>query len=621
MRILITRPREDAAPLAEKLKSRGHEVMVEPMLEIRFVAGATVDLNGVQALLFTSANGVRAFAAAEKRRDLPAFCVGDTTAVAARSAGFTRVESAAGNVEALANLVLQKLKPADGALLHAAASVVAGDLAGLLKKDGFELRRAVLYSAEPATALTPLTAAALKARQVDMVIFFSARTAETFVRLVRAAGLAGTLSKTVALGLSGQVNEAAIGLPWAMMEAARQPQEADVIRAVARHKIISQLEGKTVEEEPEIVFGRRNEDIPKALETARPPRAGAPTLLVWLAVLLALGAGALALMPGSRQPADLPSAAVLRLETRLVALERQIAVLPRLDAGKLDELTARLTALENRPPPAMPAPPPPPPAPPAPDMTRIEALEKSLAALEQKLGAVEQRSEAGPDAGQLAVTLAENRRLSTELARLQDEVASLGASSSRPAAREGLLIGVGQLREAVRRGAPFSAELRTVQALSGDDPALVAALAPLATQAERPPPSRETLLQRFPALSANAARGAQIGALSTSDSQTDNTLGRWWNGVVQRLSSIVSVRRVGEAEGDSSLARLARAERAVASGDLAAVVTALDGLSGPAGETLAPWLAGAKARLAVDRQAETVLAAALAAAASAGTPR
>ncbi len=615
MRILITRPREDAAALAEKLKARGHEVLVEPMLEIRHAAGAAVDLSGVQAVLFTSANGVRAFIVAEKRRDLPAFCVGDTTAAAARAAGFTHVESATGNIEALANLVLRKLKPADGLLLHAAASVVAGDLAGLLKKDGFELRRTVLYSAEPATALSPTTAAALKARQIDIVVFFSARTAETFVRLVRAAGLAGSLSKTVALGLSAQVNEAAIGLPWAMMEAARQPQEADVIRAIARHKIISQLEGKPVEEEPEIVFGRRTEDLSKALES-RPARHGAPTLLVWLAVLLALGAGALALMPGK---SDLLSAAVLRLETRLAALERQLAGLSRQevarpDTGRLDELAARLAALENRPPPA------PAPAPPAMEISRIEALEQTLTAIGQKLGALEQRAGSGPDAGQVAATLAENRRLSTELARLQDEVASLGAAgASRPAAREGLLIAVGQLREAVRRGAPFLAELRTVQALSGDDLALAAALAPLAPLAERPPPSRETLLQRFPELSANAARAAQIGALSLpAEGAAESTLGGWWNGVVQRLSSVVSVRRVGEAEGDTPLARLARAERAIATGDLAAAVTALDGLAGKAAEALAPWLAGAKTRLAADRQAETLLSAALAAA---GTSR
>jgi len=150
----------------------------------------------------------------------------------------------------------------------------------------------------------------------------------------------------------------------------------------------------------------------------------------------------------------------------------------------------------------------------------------------------------------------------------------------------------------------------------------VAALAPLVPLAERPPPPRDALLQRFPGLSANAARAAQVGALSLpADSTAENTLGRWWNGVVQRLSSVVSVRRVGEAEGDTALARLARADRAVASGDLAASVAALEGLGGQVADALAPWPTEAKARLAADRQAEALLAAALTAAAATGSSR
>src|SRR5687767_2000262 len=127
MRVLITRPRDDALSLAEKLEGRGHKVLIEPLLEIRYVVGAKIDLAGAQAVLFTSTNGVRAFAAAESRRDLPAFAVGDSTAAAARVAGFTMVESAGGTVDDLVRLVQARLKPQGGALVHAAAKVLAGD--------------------------------------------------------------------------------------------------------------------------------------------------------------------------------------------------------------------------------------------------------------------------------------------------------------------------------------------------------------------------------------------------------------------------------------------------------------------------------------------------------------
>ena len=51
-----------------------------------------LDLDGVQALIATSANGVRAFAARDPRRSLPVCAVGDATARAASDAGFADVE-------------------------------------------------------------------------------------------------------------------------------------------------------------------------------------------------------------------------------------------------------------------------------------------------------------------------------------------------------------------------------------------------------------------------------------------------------------------------------------------------------------------------------------------------
>src|SRR5690348_13331331 len=101
---LVTRPEADAQALAEALAARGVEPVIEPLLQIGFREGAAPDLAGAQALLFTSANGARACAAASPRRDLPVLAVGDATARAARELGYVRVESAGGDVEDLARL-------------------------------------------------------------------------------------------------------------------------------------------------------------------------------------------------------------------------------------------------------------------------------------------------------------------------------------------------------------------------------------------------------------------------------------------------------------------------------------------------------------------------------------
>jgi uroporphyrinogen-III synthase len=235
MRALVTRPAEDAAVLAAALAARGIEPLLEPLLAIRAAADApplAPLLDGAQAILFTSANGVRAFAAASSVRALPAFAVGDATAAAARALNFTNVASAGGNVGDLARLVRDRLRPEGGALLHATARAVAGDLARSL--DGFAVRRAVLYEAVPATRLGGEATALLRAGRVPLALFFSPRTAATFVRLAHGAGLVEACRAVVAIGLSRAVADALGSFAWRAVAIADAPTETALIAALDR---------------------------------------------------------------------------------------------------------------------------------------------------------------------------------------------------------------------------------------------------------------------------------------------------------------------------------------------------------------------------------------------------
>src|SRR4029077_12430516 len=114
--------------------------------------------------------------------------------------GFATVVIAGGNVEDLAARVIASLKPADGALIHAAGSVTAGDLAGLLGAAGFTLRRAVLYEAVAADELSNAARMALERGEIGAAMFFSPRNAATFVRL--AAGSRSACTQIIAVALS-----------------------------------------------------------------------------------------------------------------------------------------------------------------------------------------------------------------------------------------------------------------------------------------------------------------------------------------------------------------------------------------------------------------------------------
>jgi uroporphyrinogen-III synthase len=233
MRVLVTRPEEDARSLVAALEARGHEALVEPMLTIAPAEGAEspLDLTDIQALVFTSANGVRAFARLSEARNLPVFAVGDASAEAARAVGFETVESAGGDVADLARLLIARLDPEDGALYQAAASRLAGDLLGALGEAGFTLRRAVLYEARPVADLSGTLRWELASGGLDAATFFSPRTAGTFVGLVEKLGLGETCAEVTALAFSEAVAAKLRALAWREVLVAERPnQEALLAR-------------------------------------------------------------------------------------------------------------------------------------------------------------------------------------------------------------------------------------------------------------------------------------------------------------------------------------------------------------------------------------------------------
>ena len=216
--ILITRPREDAERLAADFESQGFDAMIEPMLTIDFVEDSTFSTEGAQAILLTSANGARSLGHTGAPRDTLILAVGEKTAKAAREQGFTHVEVAGGNVEKLADLAAEVLDPAKGPVIHVSGRDVAGDLAGALSARGFTYRRHVLYKARAAEAFSEALCDALAAGDIAAVVFYSARTAATFVMLAKRAGVSGSAASMTAFCISEAVADAARELDWARIE-------------------------------------------------------------------------------------------------------------------------------------------------------------------------------------------------------------------------------------------------------------------------------------------------------------------------------------------------------------------------------------------------------------------
>jgi uroporphyrinogen-III synthase len=191
MRLLVTRPEPDAGRTAEALRLLGHEVIVSPLFAFRPLTDRPLPVRRFQAVVVTSANGVRALAAhpdRERLAHLPLFAVGDATALEARRADFAEARSAGGAAGDLIRLLVEDCRPADGPLLYVAGEARAADLEGPLAEAGFAVQTAVLYRMEP-LALSREALAALRDGALEGILLYSQRTASALALALRAADL------------------------------------------------------------------------------------------------------------------------------------------------------------------------------------------------------------------------------------------------------------------------------------------------------------------------------------------------------------------------------------------------------------------------------------------------
>ncbi|HEY8573405.1 uroporphyrinogen-III synthase [Phenylobacterium sp.] len=227
-RIWITRAQPGADATAERVRALGHEALVAPLLAVKPVENVAIDLNGVAALAFTSANGVRAFADLSGDRSLKVFAVGSATAQAARAAGFRSVLSADGDVDALAEGIALRRAELRGAVLHPGAAEPAGDLAGALEKHGVEARRLVLYETGP-VQLSDAQAQSLVS--ADAALIHSPRAAQVLAKLLKAH----PAPRMRALGLSKAVIKPLQRTPLAGKAYPPFPLEAALLNLIARN--------------------------------------------------------------------------------------------------------------------------------------------------------------------------------------------------------------------------------------------------------------------------------------------------------------------------------------------------------------------------------------------------
>jgi uroporphyrinogen-III synthase len=222
--VLVTRPAERAEPLASRIAALGWEPLLAPALVTELTRTALPSLDRFDALVFTSAAGVRAFAAASAVPDRPAYAVGEATAAAARAAGFSQVTAADGD---LVSLNAQLATVPARSLLHVSGEDVAGEVAA----PGRTITRVALYRTVAVGSLPDPVCTALYARTVAAACFLSQRTAGAFISLVN-PDLCASVRAVV---LSASIADAIATIPWARIEIAARPNLDALLERLGAH--------------------------------------------------------------------------------------------------------------------------------------------------------------------------------------------------------------------------------------------------------------------------------------------------------------------------------------------------------------------------------------------------
>lgn len=208
MKVIVTRPAAQAAPLAEALERLGHEAVLCPVIAIEPLGDGAIDTTGYDWVVITSVNGAAEFA---RRRSGPlprvaAIGPGTAEALGAHGIGVDLVPS----VSTQGGLVAELPRP-PGKVLFAGAEGARTHLVEELEADFVPLYRTV-----PLRPTVP--------PKGDLVLLASASAATAFAEL-------GTDVPAVSIG--PQTTQAALAAGLRVIAQARKHDLDGLVAAVA----------------------------------------------------------------------------------------------------------------------------------------------------------------------------------------------------------------------------------------------------------------------------------------------------------------------------------------------------------------------------------------------------
>ena len=188
--VIVTRAEPGASETIRRLDQLGHTALRVPALTLHEQADTALPpSNAISGLVFTSANGVRTYAARRDDRHQAVWCVGPATAEAAQQEGFSTVHQSSGNALDLAHFIASRSAPTDVPLLHVANAAAAGILRRELEALGFAVQFAPLYEMRPTRHMPSGVLDLIAHGKPAIILIHSAKGAQAFASMLEGHGL------------------------------------------------------------------------------------------------------------------------------------------------------------------------------------------------------------------------------------------------------------------------------------------------------------------------------------------------------------------------------------------------------------------------------------------------
>ncbi len=235
MKVLLTRPSEDAISTSNYLSSFSIESCIAPLLKIKKVRHKKIDAEKYDFFLFTSKNGVRHFNLKNKNFNGSKiiFAVGLETKEALVNSGYKNLVNTNGNLDNLKMKIVKYLKP-NYRILHPTYLSQNTQIENFFHNHGCNYFCVKCYDTEKVNEEKSLFKKFMTSKDNNVITLYSSLTAHSFIDEIKKLNLVECSRKKLFIVISEKVKKVLLSFYGFNVFVADYPNEKAMIDLVLK---------------------------------------------------------------------------------------------------------------------------------------------------------------------------------------------------------------------------------------------------------------------------------------------------------------------------------------------------------------------------------------------------